>query len=183
MARRLRFGRRSNQEEGGAGWIYADLFLALMVVGLGSSVITASAPQGGASATTAPPTFQLSCVEFGIKVPGSVSKGGPQIETKVTEELQRRGWTAEQAKPGLIIVMGGFSGSESPGDGDVRAKSILPALRKSTPLLERVEMRTGGARSVRVDGVNTSVGGAGSYLMVVYLLFSGPQLTEDCTKG
>ena len=101
----------------------------------------------------------------------------------MTEELQRRGWTAEQAKPGLIIVMGGFSGSESPGDGDVRAKSILPALRKSTPLLERVEMRTGGARSVRVDGVNTSVGGAGSYLMVVYLLFSGPQLTEDCTKG
>jgi hypothetical protein len=26
------------------------------------------------------------------------------------------------------------------------------------------------------------VGGAGSYVMVVYLLFSGPQLTEDCTK-
>ena len=179
---RRRFGRRAPQEDG-AGWIYADLFLALMVVGLGSAVITAASPQGGATATTAPPTFQLSCVEFSIKVPGNVATGGPQIETKVTEELQRRGWTADQAKPGLVVVMGGFSGSETPGAGDARAKSILPRLRKSTPLLERVEMRTGGARSVNVNGVNTGVGGAGSYLMVVYLLFSGPQLTEDCTKG
>ena len=177
------FGRRKPQEEGGAGWIYADLFLALMVVGLGSAVITASSPQGGATATTAPPTFQLSCVEFDVKVPANPAKGGPQIETKVTEELQRRGWTADQAKPGLVLVMGGFGGNESPGDGDARAKSILPALRRSTPLLERVEMRTGGARTVKVDGVNTTVGGAGSYMMVMYLLFSGPQLTEDCTKG
>ena len=179
MARRF---RRGHQEDG-AGWIYADLFLALMVVGLGSAVITATAPQGGATATTAPATFQLSCVEFPIPVPGNITKGGPQIETKVTEELQRRGWTSDQAKPGLVMVMGGFSGSESPGAGDARAKSILPALRKSSPLLERLEMRTGGARTVRVDGVNTNVGGAGSFLMVVYLLFSGPQLTEDCTKG
>ena len=26
------------------------------------------------------------------------------------------------------------------------------------------------------------IGGAGSYTMVVYLLFSGPQLSEDCTR-
>lgn len=183
MRRRLGFGRRGSQEEGGAGWIYADLFLALMVVGLGSSVITASAPQGGASATTAPPTFQLSCVEFSIRLPGNVRNGGPTVETKVTEELQRRGWTADQAKPGLVIVMGGFAANESPGDGDGRAKALLPALRASTPLLGRVEMRTGGARSVKVNGTTVNVGSAGSFVMVVYLLFSGPQLTEDCTKG
>jgi hypothetical protein len=55
-------------------------------------------------------------------------------------------------------------------------------LRASTPLLQQVEMRTAGARSVRVNGVATTVGGAGSYLMVTYLLFSGPQLQEDCTR-
>jgi hypothetical protein len=43
-------------------------------------------------------------------------------------------------------------------------------------------MRTAGARSARVDGENVVVGGAGSYVMVVYLLFSGPQLSEDCTR-
>jgi hypothetical protein len=79
-------------------------------------------------------------------------------------------------------VMGGFSGNESTGAGDGRARSLLPALRASTPLLQQVEMRTGGARSVRVNGIDTTVGGAGSYLMVMYLLFSGPPLTEDCTR-
>jgi hypothetical protein len=181
MRRRFGLGRRAHQEDG-AGWIYADLFLALMVVGLGSAVITASSPQGGATATTAPPTFQLSCVEFPVRVPANIKSGGPKIEVAITEELQKRGWTADQAKPGLVIVMGGFGGSESPGDGDSRAKSRLPLLRKSTPLLERVEMRTGGAQVVTVNGDKVSVGGAGTYLMIVYLLFSGPVLEEDCTS-
>lgn len=177
-----RWVRRRYRQEDGAGWIYADLFLALMVVGLGSAVITASSPSGGATQTTAPPTFQLSCVEFPVRVPANISSGGPKIEIAVTEELQKRGWTADQAKPGLVIVMGGFNTNESPGDGDNRARSRLGALRSSTPLLERVEMRTGGARAVTVDGDRVQVGGAGDYLMIVYLLFSGPQLTEDCTK-
>jgi len=181
MARRFGFGKRAQQEDG-AGWIYADLFLALMVVGLGSAVITASAPQGSASQTTAPATFQLSCVEFPVRVPGNISKGGPQIETAITEELQKRGWMADQSKPGLVIVMGGFNGNESPGDGDGRAKAILPQLRKTSPLLAEVEMRTAGARAATVDGQQVAVGGAGSYVMVVYLLFSGQKLSEDCTK-
>ena len=179
MARR--FGRRAHQEDG-AGWIYADMFLALTVVGLGSAIVTASAPSGGATATTAPPTFQLSCVEFPVKVPANLRTGGPLIETAITEELQERGWTADQAKPGLVIVMGGFGGGESPGDGDSRAKSILPALRRATPLLERGEMRTGGAQVVNVNGERVPVGGAGSNLMIVYLLFSGPVLEADCTR-
>jgi len=45
-----------------------------------------------------------------------------------------------------------------------------------------VEMRTAGARSVSVNGQQTSVGGAGSYVLVVYLLYSGPALSEDCTR-
>ena len=78
--------------------------------------------------------------------------------------------------------MGGFGGSESPGAGDNRAQGILSQLRSSTPLLQQVEMRTAGARAVTVNGVSTTVGGAGSYLMVTYLLFNGPQLSEDCTR-
>lgn len=175
--------RRKNGGEDGVGWIYADLFLALTIVGLGSAIVTAASPAGGATPTTAPKTFQLSCREFAVRVPGNLSpeSGGAQIEEAVAAEIAERGWNADVAKPGFVLVMGGFGNSESPGDGDRRAKALLPRLRQSTELLLGVEMRTGGARSVRVDGENTTVGGAGSFLMVTYLLFSGPPLVEDCT--
>lgn len=179
MARRFGFARKSSSGEDGAGWIYADLFLALMVVGLGSAVITSSSPSQGAAQ---PKTFQLSCAEFAVRVPGNIQGGGTQIDQAIATEIAKRGWTPDSSKPGLVIVMGGFSGSETPGAGDRRAKSILPQLRAASPLLQQVEMRTAGARSVRVNGDETTVGGAGSFLMVTYLLFSGPPLTEDCTR-
>jgi hypothetical protein len=43
-------------------------------------------------------------------------------------------------------------------------------------------MRTGGAQNVTVNGSSTNVGGAGSFLLVVYLLFNGAALSEDCTR-
>lgn len=181
MARRFGFARRRDSAEDGAGWIYADLFLALTVVGLGSAVITV-ASASGAPQTPTEKTFQLSCEEFSIRVPANIASGGAQIEQAVGAEIGRRGWAPDSSKPGLVIVMGGFSAGETPGDGDGRAKAILARLRASTPLLQQVEMRTAGAQSVRVNGQQTSVGGAGSYLMVTYLLFSGPALTEDCTR-
>jgi hypothetical protein len=179
MSRGFGFRRKPSSGEDGAGWIYADLFLALMIVGLGSAVVTTSPASGS---TPAPKTFQLSCAEFAVRVPRNIRSGGAAIETAVASELAKRGWSPESSKPGLVIVMGGFSGSESPGAGDNRAQGILSQLRASTPLLQQVEMRTAGARSVRVNGTATTVGGAGSYLMVTYLLFSGPQLQEDCTR-
>lgn len=179
MPRGFGFRRKPSSGEDGAGWIYADLFLALMIVGLGSAAVTTSPASGSAPAQK---TFQLSCAEFAVRVPGNIRAGGAAIESAVSAEIAKRGWSPDSSKPGLVIVMGGFSGSESPGAGDNRAQNILPQLRGSTPLLQQVEMRTAGARSVRVNGVATTVGGAGSYLMVTYLLFSGPQLQEDCTR-
>lgn len=175
--------RKFSSGEDGAGWIYADLFLALMIVGLGSAVITSSSPTSGAVTTSAPPTFQLSCTEFPVKVPNNLSgSGGAQIEAAITSEISKRGWSGETAKPGLVIVFGGFSVGEGPGDGDRRAQGIRSALRASTPLLQKVEMRSGGASSVTVNGKVNSVGGAGTFLLVVYLLFNGADLAEDCTR-
>ena len=179
MSRGFGFRRKPSSGEDGAGWIYADLFLALMIVGLGSAAVTTSPASGSPAAQK---TFQLSCAEFAVRVPGNIRAGGAAIETAVSAEIAKRGWSPDSSKPGLVIVMGGFSGSESPGAGDNRAQGVLPQLRASTPLLQQVEMRTAGARSVRVNGEATTVGGAGSYLMVTYLLFSGPQLQEDCTR-
>jgi hypothetical protein len=175
--------RRSTSEEDGAGWIYADLFLALMIVGLGSAVITSSSPSGAAS-TTAPPTFQLSCAEFAVKVPNNLSRtnGGAQIEAAITSEISKRGWSGESAKPGLVIVFGGFAGGETAGAGDRRAQNLRATLRSAVPQFQQVEMRTGGAQNVTVNGSSTNVGGVGSFLLVVYLLFNGAALTEDCTR-
>lgn len=172
--------RKPSSGEDGAGWIYADLFLALMVVGLGSSVISTSTP--GAAASEQDKTFQLSCVEFAVKVPANVKENDPRIDAGINAEIAKRGWTAENSKPGLVILMGGFSSSEGPGNGDYRAQRLLPSLRKSSALLSQVEMRTGGATAIRVNGTSSVVGGAGSFLMIVYLLFSGPPLSEVCTK-
>jgi hypothetical protein len=181
MIRRRR--KNSDSGEDGAGWIYADLFLALMIVGLGSAVITSSSPSGAAS-TTAPPTFQLSCAEFPVRVPSNLSptNGGAQIEAAITSEISKRGWSGESAKPGLVIVFGGFSGSETAGAGDRRAQNLRSTLRAAVPLFQQVEMRTGGAQNVTVNGASSNVGGSGSFLLVVYLLFNGPDLTEDCTR-
>ncbi len=179
MARGFGFRRRSSGGEDGTGWIYADLFLALTIVGLGSAVVTSSS---SAPAANAPKTFQLSCAEFPVRVPANVKSNGAQIDNAINQEIAKRGWSAESSKPGLVIVMGGFSSNESPGDGDGRAKSLTSSLRAASPLLASVEMRTAGARSVSVNGQQTSVGGAGSYVLVVYLLYSGPALTEDCTR-
>ena len=180
MARRFGFARRSHSAEDGTGWIYADLFLAMMVVGLGSAIVTTSTPSSGAAPQEK--TFQLSCQEFAIKLPGNVANSGPVIESEVAAEIARRGWAPEASKPGLAFVVGGYNEDEEPRDGDVRARSVLPRVRASTPLLENVEMRTSGSRGVLVEGQRYSVGGAGSYQMLMYLLYSGPQLEEDCTR-
>jgi len=188
VSRRL-LSRRRHSGEDGAGWIYADLFLALTLVGLGSAIVTSSSPSPAAQAATSTTvastkTFQLSCTEFVIRPESNLSPevGGKQIENAVGQEITRRGWAPDTAKPGFVIVMGGFSGNEGPGDGSNRAKSLQPALRKSTPMLRAVEMRAIGSKAAAVNGEQQAIGGAGSYLLVVYLLYSGPQLEEDCTK-
>ena len=82
-----RFRRRSSSAEEGIGWIYADLFLALTIVGLGSAVITTSSPSSSAEA---PKVFQLSCAEFSVPVPANLSpeSGGKKLNRPLAQKLQ-----------------------------------------------------------------------------------------------
>jgi hypothetical protein len=59
---------------------------------------------------------------------------------------------------------------------------LRASLRAAVPQFQQVEMRTGGAQNITVNGTASDVGGAGSFLLVVYLLFNGAALTEDCTR-
>jgi hypothetical protein len=199
------FGRRSASSEDGSGWIYADLFLALTVVGLGSAVVTSvasSAPPAPPAAaevsttvattttvpvttTTAPqPVFQLSCVEFAIPLPADPTSdaGRAAIEAAVASEIAARQWEADSARPGMVLVMGGYNSAEGATAGDVRARSLAPKLRESVPMFADVEMRTLGARVVNVQGVPVTVGSAGDYILVVYLLHTGEPLVENCSE-
>jgi len=183
------FARRRGGEDGGAaGWIYADLFLALMIVGLGSAVVTTAGAEG-----TKPPveplvsTFRLSCEEFLIPLPYRlVNRGkvaiGQTIDAAVAQELAKRGWETDQGKPGLVIVAGGVSSNETAGDGDRRAQRLSPTIRNSSELLKSVEIRTIGAPAVGVNGVRTSIGSAGNYGLIVYLVYSGGELLENCAQ-
>jgi hypothetical protein len=198
------FGRRRAASEDGSGWIYADLFLALTVVGLGSAVVSSvastapPAPPAIAEATTtipsttvpvtttaAPPdVFQLSCVEFAIPLPSNPTSdaGREVIEAAVAAEIASRGWDADSARPGMVLVMGGYEGSEGATAGDVRARSLAPQLRESIPMFADVEMRTLGARVVNVQGSPVTVGGAGDFILVAYLLHTGEPLVENCSE-
>ena len=102
----------------------------------------------------------------------------PSVLAEAPLVIPNWAWAAFLGFVGLMLALEFVQ----PGAGDGRAQAILGRLRASTPLLQQVEMRTAGARSVHVNGVNTTVGGAGSFLMVTYLLFNGPQLSEDCTR-
>jgi hypothetical protein len=198
------FGRRGVASEDGSGWIYADLFLALTVVGLGSAVVTSvasSAPPAPPAAaevsttvvttTTVPVTttlpeavFQLSCVEFAVPLPANPTSdaGREVIEAAIATEIASREWDADSARPGMVLVMGGYEGSEGATAGDVRARSLAPQLRESIPMFADVEMRTLGARVVNVQGSPVTVGGAGDFILVVYLLHTGEPLVENCSE-
>ena len=199
------FGRRSSASEDGSGWIYADLFLALTVVGLGSAVVTSvasSAPPAqmpaavettttsvaptttAVTTTTSPEVFQLSCVEFAIPLPSNPTSQEARdfIEMAIAAEIGVRRWELDSARPGMVLVMGGYEGSEGATAGDVRARSLAPQLRESIPMFADVEMRTLGARVVNVQGSPVTVGGAGDFILVVYLLHRGEPLVENCSE-
>ena len=198
------FGRRNSASEDGSGWIYADLFLALTVVGLGSAVVTSvasSAPPAqmpaaiettttvapsttAVTTTTSPEVFQLSCVEFAIPLPANPTSEAAResVEQAIAAEIAGRKWDADSARPGMVLVMGGYNGSEGATAGDVRARSLAPQLRESIPMFADVEMRTLGARVVNVQGSPVTVGGAGDFILVVYLLHRGEPLVENCSE-
>ena len=177
------FGRR-RQSEDGAGWIYADLFLALMIVGLGSAAVTTA---GAESAKPPASSFRLSCKEFLIPLPASVvGRGkeaiGKKVDESVAAELAKRGWQTEQSKPGLVILAGGVSAGEDAGKGDGRAQQLSSTVRASSELLKTIEFRTIGARGISVNGTRTTVGSAGNFGLIVYLVYAGAELLENCAQ-
>jgi len=183
----VRYRKRRNDSASHdiAGWLYADVFLALMIVGVGSSVVVRQAVPS-VSASPPPSSIQavVSCNEFAISLDGQLldasdDKLGEYVETRINDEISRRGWTRESADPALVIVLGGFELFEGAGDGDANARLLRERVRRVVSSLGQVEMRTGGARSVAVGDERVSVGNNGDFVLLMYLLHTN-EVEQTC---
>jgi len=168
-----------------AGWLYADVFLALMIMGVGSSVVVRQmVPSDSAVPPPTATQATVSCREFAVPVNGQLADGSDTalaeyVTAAVDGEVMQRGWTSDVARPALVIVLGGFELYESAGDGDANARVLRARLRRVVPMLANVEMRTGGSRSALVDSNQIAVGNNGDFVLVVYLLHSN-NVEEEC---
>ena len=189
-----------------SGWLFADLFLVLIVVGFSLSWVTkevatkstkppttttTTTTQPLETTTTLPTVYQLSCQEFGI--PLNLNEGLDAtivlIRQAISDEILRRGWNPDDVKPGLINLFAGYLET-----GDIkadqrsasgRATKLKLQLISKIPDFGRIDIRASIARSISVDtGVdgskNISARSNSSYIMVIYFVYSGSQLNEDC---
>ena len=203
------FSKRDEGPMSLSGWLFADLFLALIVVGFSLSWVTkeeaakSTEPpatttttttipmQPQETTTTVPSVYQLSCQEFGI--PLNLNDGLDEtvrlINRAIRDEISLRGWNPDDVKPGLINL---FAGYLETGDiksdqrgASSRADDLKKKLIAEIPEFARIDIRASIGRSTQVD---TGLGGSksfsatnnSSYVMVIYFVYSGPPLNENC---
>jgi len=172
-----------------AGWLYADVFLALMIVGVGSSVVVRQVIPSDSvlpppAAASAPWFGTVSCREFAIRIDARTADDSDAVladvvATAMNSEIVARGWSIDDTQPALVIVLGGFELYESAGDGDMSARALRTRVRRIVPEFANVEMRTGGSRSAVVNDERVDVGNNGDFVLVVYLLHSG-EIEQEC---
>jgi hypothetical protein len=187
--------RDDNGPLGIAGWLYADLFLALVIVGLASTWVLSSDSTSAettlveTTTTTTVPSevqFQLSCRESFVP-PSLLTRdaGLPQrLSTWISEEIARRGWSSDSAKPGLVLV---YSGYDAEGEGriseaNLRAKDLAGYLKANVPELSGVDLREGASTNQKVNGIEQRIGGEGSFGLIMYFVYQGAPLDEVCSE-
>jgi len=181
--------RESTSPLGVAGWLYADLFLALVVVGLAAMTFRTSSPPNeeaqevAATTTTASVSnrqFQLSCTEafMAPEILGNEAGRVDRVTRFLKETIQDRGWTLENAKPGLVFVYGGYDDESERADNE--AADLASKLTGEVPLLAKVEIRSGARKQLAVNGRNIPVGGSGSFAAIVYFVYQGEPEKESC---
>jgi len=181
--------RRDTSGHDIAGWLYADVFLALMIMGVGSSVVVRQMipsdsvlpPPAAADAVS---LATVSCREFAIRVDAQTADSSDAVLAEVVSaamftEVSARGWRVDDVRPAMVIVLGGFEMYESAGDGDASARAFRSRIRGVVPELANVEMRTGGSRSAVVNDQRVDVGNNGEFVLVVYLMHSG-EIEQEC---
>jgi len=179
-----------------AGWVYADLLLALSIVALGATsffVVATNLPEddSGPSPTTVPTTTipeiqvaNLSCDELVFRftqseLDASAASLGERFDDTVRQHAASKG--LRDAKVGLMLLFGGYNTrSERTSAGKKRADEIELALRATSLQLRSVETRTYGASQITQGATELEVGGSQDFAIVAYLVYDGDPNNSGC---
>ena len=177
-----------------AGWIYADLLLALSIIGLGAAsfaitkdkVPSLNAVPTTNSTTTVPKvrSANLSCDEMVFRFTSSELKNNPtelgqRFDQEVLQYTQSRNLAS--AKVGIMLLYGGYdTQQERTLDGKSRADEAASIIRKFSTQISNVETRTGGAASITDGGQKLEIGGSGDFAIVAYLVYDGDPTSSGC---
>jgi len=179
-----------------AGWVYADLLLALSIVALGATsflVVVTNPPEddSGSSPTTVPTTTipeiqvaNLSCDELVFKftrteLETSPASLGARFDNRVRQHADANG--LRDAKVGIMLLFGGYNTrSERTSAGKKRADEIELALRATSLQLRSVETRTYGASQITQGATELEVGGSQDFAIVAYLVYDGDPNNSGC---
>jgi hypothetical protein len=183
-----------------AGWVYADLLLALSIVALGATSflviaknlpLDSESPASPTTPTTAPTTTvpeiqvaNLSCDEVVFKFTRSeLDKSGTALGRRFDAEVRRHAsiYKLRDAKVGLMLLYGGYnSQAEQTKAGKKRADEIETQLRKASAQLRSVEARTFGASQITKGNEVLTVGGTNEFAIVAYLVYDGDPKYNGC---
>ncbi len=157
-----------------AGWLFADLLLALAVIFIGMSMIPRR--------TQEPPTrVVLDCRPFyhvfGEEEVSDTVGFGRGLSRLITDSLQRRDLT--DPRPAVVLLFGGYNRSETVGHGQGRALRKVPVLRGAYNGFRSVPIRSYGSR--RMDTV--PIGDAGRYGLLIYFVFKGSRDVTGCSDA
>jgi hypothetical protein len=179
-----------------AGWVYADLFLALSIIALGATsflVVARNLPTDESSSspptrsTTTIPEIQvanLSCDELVFQfsqsdLEPSATSLGRRFDDRVKQYAATRG--LRDGKVGIMLLYGGYdTQTERTSAGKKRADEAGAKLRMASEQLRRVETRTFGASRISQGIKELEIGGPQDFAIVAYLVYDGDPKSSGC---
>lgn len=144
MTRRHQRPRTADEQPASlAGWLYADLFLLLFVVGLSAAWITKKqdppveakkVPTTTTTTTTIPRERRPRFVKQEVLFESFRRSDRESIRAEMNSEIGRRG-LSDQTKVAVAVIYGGHSGCPDPNsEGAKRAQELFELLRDADPL-------------------------------------------------
>lgn len=170
-----------------AGWLYADLLLALTIIGFGTIVARKDTDPPITTTTTTTTTMvplsstNLNCNEFAIILDSFSDESAVNqvVDSEVRAAINEFGLPIDKTQVGLVLVYGGYASTESVRQGKDHAKSFVPKLRQ-TNWLNRSELVVGGANEVDIGNERKSVS-AKQILLKIYLVYQGDANKSGCS--
>jgi len=177
----MAFNKRGNNLVSSAGWLYADLLLALTIIGFGTIVARKETDPPPPPKVSQLSSTNLNCNEFAIRLDsGSAQPLVSQIvDDEVRNAISNGNLPIDQTRVGLVIIYGGYGSNETVTDGKTHAKNFIPKI-KQTDWMSSSELVLGGANQVEIGLDRVSVGPR-EILLKVYLVYQGDPASSGCS--